>query len=455
MCTATGEAPREWDIVVFGATGDVGTAIATYVANTIHTYNKKDGEVKWAIAGRSEASLNRLRSRIIANRTKPNLSDDIGLLTADLSSPDDLTTLAKSTRVLITAVGPYAFLGERVYEACIEQGTHYVDITAEAHWVDAMRKKYQKRANETGATLCSFAGYDCVPSDITTLLARKALSECDGNDAMLEGLEVVTRISQMVIPRGTIRTTLAMIVKECTTFMSSLVRFASGNGSFHWKSALALVRWLLPKWSSNIGCFTFPHYMGFANIPVIYKSHGASLDCIFHDRMALQNSEDSMWTGYGLLQTSVFYFWCLVFTPWYLLVVMIAIVMPSFVGDLLLRLFDSFQYRGHTGTNQKELEAISTELWNYATSSKGSKATVHMYVQGDPGIACTALLAVETTYSMLGLLDQNKLPKGVIGSRSEIVGEALIHRLQDEETIGHLCTLTVTVTKQDSNKKDD
>jgi len=189
MSTSTTEESqkREWDLVVFGATGDAGTAIATYVANSIHTYTKSgsDDKVTWAIAGRSEASLNRLRSRLIVGRKKPNPSDEIGTVTADLSSPDDLKKLAESTRILITAVGPYSLLGERVYAACVEQGTHYVDITAEIHWVEAMRVKYQKRAKETGATLCSFAGYDCVPSEITTLAARKALSECDVNETVI------------------------------------------------------------------------------------------------------------------------------------------------------------------------------------------------------------------------------------------------------------------------------
>jgi len=261
-----------------------------------------------------------------------------------------------------------------------------------------------------------------------------------------------------VMPRGTLRTMFAILLKEYTVFVSSLVRYASGNGSIHWKSALALVRWLLPKWSSEFGAFTFPHYMGWANIPVIHKSHGASLNCIFHDRMALQNSQGCLRTGYGLVQTLVFYGGSLLFAPLYLAMLLIAIGMPAKGGDLLLRLFDSMQYRGHTGSNQKDLEAIPTELWNYSTSSKGSKATVHMYVQGDPGLVCTALLAVETTYSMLGLLDRKQLPKGVIGSPAEIAGEALMERLQDEDTIGHLCTLSVTVTTKndpDPNKKDD
>ena len=35
---------------------------------------------------------------------------------------------------LLSAAGPYSILGERVMTACIESGTHYVDITGEVPW---------------------------------------------------------------------------------------------------------------------------------------------------------------------------------------------------------------------------------------------------------------------------------------------------------------------------------
>merc|ERR1712238_432073 len=100
-----------------------------------------------------------------------------------------------------------------------------------------------------------------------------------------------------------------------------------------------------------------------------------------------------------------------------------------------------------------QLDDTCTEFWNYVTSSSGSKATVHLRVQGDAGIRCTALLAAETAFSMLILMDKNALPKGVIGSPSMIVGDTLVERLQDEATIGHSCSLTVTVDENSSGDK--
>ena len=460
---------REWDLVVYGATGDAGTAIAIYVANHIDSYKKSnvddDGRFRWAIAGRSEHKLNRLRSRIIVGRLKPSANDEIGVLTADVASSKDTSELAKSTRVLISAVGPYTVLGESVYAACAEHGTNYVDITGEVDWVASMKEKYQKRATETGATLCSFAGYDCVPCDITTYLAHKALSECDSENGntttILTGVETVTQSTGSVMPRGSMRTAILMF-SNSATFFDKLVRFASnhdGNGEsgVHWKTMLALVRWLLPKWSPEFGAFTLPHFMGWCNIPVIYDSHNSSIDCTFHDRMAVPYCRDCPATGYGLLQTLVLYFVLLVMAPLFLCLQILVALFPSTVG-LTLKVFDSLKYRGNSKNNQQHMDDATTEMWNYATSSSGSKATVYLHVMGDPGIKCTAALVVETAFSMLVLLDKNELPRGVIGSPSTIVGDTLVERISDEETTGHTCTLTVTVdNKQDRNskKKDD
>lgn len=452
---------RDWDLVVYGATGDAGTAIALYVANNISAYKKSstgdgsdDETFRWAIAGRSEHKLNRLRSRIIVSRLKPSANDEIGVLTADVASAEETSKLASSTRVLISAVGPYTLLGESIYEACVNHGTNYVDITGEVDWVASMREKFQKRARETGSTLCSFAGYDCVPCDMMTYAAHKVLSECDsGNgDTTITSAESVVLAGGGVMPRGTIRTSITKL-SDGAAFCGKLVRFAS-DANVHKKTALALVRWLLPRWSPEFGAFTIPHFMGWCNIPVVYNSHASAINCTFHDRMALPNSQNCPMTGYGLLQTLVLYAILLVLSPWVLCFQIVVACIPS-TADILLKFFDFVEYRGNRQNNQQQLDDTVTEIWNYVTSNSGSKATVHLIVKGDPGIKCTALLAVETAFSMLTLLDRHELPKGVIGTPSEIVGDTLVDRLQDEETIGRFCTMTVTVDESESGSDHD
>jgi short subunit dehydrogenase-like uncharacterized protein len=86
-----------------------------------------------------------------------------------------LDVLSKKTCVLLSTVGPYAKYGEYAFEACAENGTHYVDVTGEVPWVSEMIKKYEKRAQETGAILVPQAGVESAPPDLSTWAMAKAI----------------------------------------------------------------------------------------------------------------------------------------------------------------------------------------------------------------------------------------------------------------------------------------
>jgi short subunit dehydrogenase-like uncharacterized protein len=485
-------ADREWDLVIYGATGDAGSAIAMYVANNFDTYKKKkkndSSRFRWAIAGRNERKLNQLRSRIIVGRSKPSSNDEIGIIISDSSSIDDMSNMAKSTRLVISAVGPYTTLGESIYSACVMNGTHYADITGEVDWVYSMREKYSKKAKETGSTLCSFAGYDSIPCDITMYLARSVLLASSASSSpttkkddasttstiYFTSAETVTQVSGGTLPKGTIRTMISKL-PEGAVFVKKLIRYAGdgssgsggGTGGKCWKTTRSLIQWLLPRWSSEFGAFTLPHFMGWCNIPVIHNSYCSSvaktaeeeggdsnsmiIDCIYHDRVAVPFSQGCLGTGYGLLQTLIVYTFLLLGTPLFLCFQLFVAFVPS-SAVILLKLFDSLQYSGNTQQNQKQLEDSTVEVYTYATSSEGTKAVIHMFVNGDPGIKCTAILAAETSFAMLSLEDKNKLPKGRIGSPSMIVGDELVKRLQNEETMSGCCTLSVISVIDNKNK---
>ena len=66
---------------------------------------------------------------------------------------EELETLARSTKVLLSTVGPYAIHGEPVVAACARNGTHYLDVTGEAPWVKEMIAKYDSVAKGTGAVV--------------------------------------------------------------------------------------------------------------------------------------------------------------------------------------------------------------------------------------------------------------------------------------------------------------
>jgi len=166
---------RPHDIVVFGATGFTGALTAEYLA-------RHAGGVRWALAGRNPAKLEKLRSDLAA--ADPALGE-LHLLRADAEEPDSLRDVAAATRVVITTVGPYIRYGEPLVAACAEAGTDYVDLTGEPEFVDLMYTRYHERAARTGARIVHCCGFDSIPHDLGAYFTVQQLPE--GVPIKLEG----------------------------------------------------------------------------------------------------------------------------------------------------------------------------------------------------------------------------------------------------------------------------
>ena len=151
-----------YHLTLFGSTGFTGRITAAYIA----THAAREG-LTWAIAGRSEASLNELRDSL--DGVKPDV------VIADLRDKDSLRAMAASTKVLMNAVGPFAVYGPDVVEACLESGTHYLDITGEPEFINRCYVRHGKEAEEKGVTLVNACGFDSIPADFATWLAVNGL----------------------------------------------------------------------------------------------------------------------------------------------------------------------------------------------------------------------------------------------------------------------------------------
>lgn len=151
---------NKFDLIVFGATSFVGEILTRYLAETYGL----DGELNWAIAGRSESKLQKLRGTLV-----PILGDkakDVEYLIADAADEDALKELTAKTKVIVSTVGPYALYGEPLIKVCAENGTDYCDLTGEAQWIKRMLEKYEAKAQASGARIVHCCGFDSVPSDM-------------------------------------------------------------------------------------------------------------------------------------------------------------------------------------------------------------------------------------------------------------------------------------------------
>ncbi|HKY91379.1 MAG TPA: saccharopine dehydrogenase NADP-binding domain-containing protein [Nevskiaceae bacterium] len=150
-------AKRKYDIVVFGATGFTGQLTAEYLAQ------HGGSTLKWALAGRNPGKLTAVRDRLAAIDSS---CADLDLLAADVDEPKTLQAVARSTKVVITTVGPYIRYGEPLVAACAAAGTDYVDLTGEPEFVDRMWLGYHDKARKTGARIVNSCGFDSIPHDL-------------------------------------------------------------------------------------------------------------------------------------------------------------------------------------------------------------------------------------------------------------------------------------------------
>lgn len=147
---------REFDVIVQGASGFTGTLVAEYL---LRQYGA-GGDLRWALAGRSQQKLQEVRQNL------GPAASDIELIVADSFDKAALKSLASRTRVVLTTVGPYALYGSDLVAACVDAGTHYCDLAGEVQWIRKMIDAHHDRARETGAKIVTCCGFDSVPMDI-------------------------------------------------------------------------------------------------------------------------------------------------------------------------------------------------------------------------------------------------------------------------------------------------
>lgn len=160
---------RKHDLVLWGATGFTGRLVAEHLAERYDS-----NELKWAIAGRNEDKLESLRNHLA--ETDPNL-ESLPILVGDALDRQSLKEIAKKTKVICSTVGPYSLYGTDLVEVCVDQKTHYCDLTGESHWMQNMIDRHHQKAMNDETRIVHSCGFDSIPSDIGALLVQEYAKE--------------------------------------------------------------------------------------------------------------------------------------------------------------------------------------------------------------------------------------------------------------------------------------
>ena len=246
---------RDFDIIVYGATGFTGRLVAEYLTGI--------GATRWAMAGRSLSKLEEVRLSVGAPVDTP-------LVTANSDDPASLRALCQRTAVVLTTVGPYQLYGSDLVAACAETGTAYVDLCGEPAWMRQMIDAHHETAQRTGARIVFSCGFDSIPFDLGVLALQDAAKAKFGHP--LARVKGRVRKMQGGFSGGTaasLKATLAAAAKDPSLLGVLINPFALAPGF----TGPNQPKGLLPEYDRTIEAWVAPFIMAPINTKNVHRTN--------------------------------------------------------------------------------------------------------------------------------------------------------------------------------------
>jgi saccharopine dehydrogenase (NAD+, L-lysine-forming) len=399
---------REFDLVLYGATGFAGKLTAEYLA-------RSGGEARIALAGRSEERLRAVRDTLgAAAREWP-------LLTADASAPATLDAMAARTQVVVTTVGPYTKYGLPLVAACAEAGTDYADLTGETMFIRESIDQFHKQALDTGARIVHSCGFDSVPSDLTAYaLYKRAAADGAGQ---LGDTDLVVRTFAGGVSGGTVASMMEFMRTSsrdphARRLMNDPYTLSPDRAAEPELGAQPDVRWrrggeIAPELA---GYWTGAFAMAGPNTRIVRRSN-ALLDYAYGRRFAYT---EQMSVGRSLA------------APLAAAAVTgsnaVAFGLGSRYFDRLpAALVERLTPKPGTGPSEQTRMRGHYRVETYTTTTSGARYVATMDQQGDPGYQATSVLLGECGLALA--LDRDRLSdlRGVL-TPAAAMGDALLAR---------------------------
>jgi short subunit dehydrogenase-like uncharacterized protein len=247
---------KEFDVVVYGATGFTGRLVAEYLIGNAR------GK-RWAMAGRSAEKLAEVRDLIGAPADTP-------LIVADASDEASLTAMCARTEVVLTTVGPYQLYGNELVAACAKAGTGYVDLCGEPAWMRHMIDAHGDAAKASGARIVFSCGFDSIPFDLGVLFLQDIVkAEADAPAPRIKGR---VRKMQGTFSGGTaasMKATMAAAAKDFSVVGLLKNPFALTPGFEGPSQPMGLI----PEYDKATGMWAAPFIMAPINTKNVHRTN--------------------------------------------------------------------------------------------------------------------------------------------------------------------------------------
>ncbi len=391
---------REFDVIIWGASGFTGRLVAEYI---FQTYGAQ-GAVKWAMAGRNQAKLEEVRAQV-ANEQVP-------LLLADSHDEASLNTLAQKTKVICTTVGPYGQYGSKLVKACVENQTHYCDLSGEVPFMRQTIDLHHQAAQAKGVKIVHSCGFDSIPSDMGVYFIQETIKAQTGHYAP----EIKMRVKTMAggLSGGTyasLNDTMEKAQKDKSLFAVLLNPYGlNPEGEQEGPDTRDLNT---IAYDEKAQSWLYPFIMASINTRIVRRSHALrqypyGKEFRYEEAMMAGDGEE----GKAKATKEA---------------MMVGAIMSQ-PGSPEKEAMNKHMPKPGEGPNQEERENGHYELWFYTTLKDGSLGFGKVTGDRDPGYGSTSKMLAESAICLAQ--DETPPSTGVI-TPSIAMGEPLLKRLQE------------------------
>jgi short subunit dehydrogenase-like uncharacterized protein len=382
---------KDYDIVIYGATGFTGKLCAKYLSENTNGIN-------WAIAGRNKEKL---------EDVKKEFSLDVDIFIAESNDEKALDNITQNTKVVLSTAGPFHRYSSNLVKSCVKNSSDYVDITGEFFWIREMIDLHHEEASSKGVRIVPACGYDSIPSDLGTFFASTKINE------PIKRIESF-HAGQGGVSGGTTETGFSMgdlkLGKKMNDpFVLNPEKSVSKEQKLLGSDSVGL------KKNSLINSWTGPFIMAVSNTRVVRRS-AALLEL---------NQE-----GYGVNFTYQEHAFYKKFST-ALLVTFVTLLFGLILSTPLRKLVRPLLPKPGEGPSKETMENGFFDSFFSAEVDSGEKKLFRVHGKGDPGYKVTSKFVCESALTLIK--ERKKLPGGQgyggVLTPASGLGQPLIDRL--------------------------
>ena len=385
------EQDREFDIIIYGATGYTGRLVAEYLDQH---YGSRDDRPSWAMAGRSLTKLQAVRDEI-------GVPADTPLIVADSDDPASLKAMCERTSVVLTTVGPYQLYGDALVAACVETGTDYADLCGEPGWMREKIDEHHDAAKASGARICFSSGFDSIPFDLGVYMLQKEAVAQFGKPAP----RVKGRVRAMAGTfSGGTAASLTATMKSVAKNPKLIPILQSPFGLTPGFEGPSQPMGLVPEYDETIGKWAAPFIMATINTKNVHRTNFL----LGHPYGEDFRYDEMMLTSAGELGEKA----------------------AKAAAEMLKNPFGAKPPKPGEGPTAEERENGHYDVLFVGEMDDGEIIQYGVKGRYDPGYGSTSRMIAETGIALLA----SKVEGGV-GTPGSFLGEHLVKRLQDNAEI--------------------